>query len=717
MAPEQLFGDAVTAKSDQFSFCATLYEAVYGVRPFPGASLDAIKEAMRAGSSAESNRAVPAAIARAVRRGLEIDPERRFADMPALLAALRPARSVWRWRAVWLGASAAAIATTAVVMQREPAPSRCVGFEAQLAGVWDATKQRAMQTALASDAPYARAAIAETTRRLERYAAGWVAARTSACEATHVRGDQSERVMDLRMRCLDRRRAELGGLVTALIAGGKDAVARSVDAATSLEPLASCADIEALESTTRPPPPPEVAKLADELVTARSELAIGRFRESAKIATRVVEVARTLKARELEAEALFVSGQVTFRLGDAAAAEAMLGDSALAAESVRRDDVAARARIAHVAAAIAATSFDAARERVRAATAAVERVGSPIALRMELATQEGVLAATQGEYEKARGFFATALELAEKLHGEDNLAVARATNNVGNALYSLGRYAEARAAHERALTMRRAALGDDHPDIATTLVNLAHDLSQEGKSADAIDRYRDAVRIMEATSPQNPRVATTHSDIGLELESLGRIDEAIAAHRKAVAILERGKRGPELGLAHENLASALFASKRNADALAEHRLALAIREEILGAEHPDVAQTLTNMGRVHLALDDFKAARAALDRSLAIKTKALGADHVRVAPTLIALGELALAQKQPAAAIAPLDRARALLANGAPLDLATCQLLLARALRAANRAADARPHALAAAAAFAAAGKTEQATQANAVAK
>src|SRR6185503_9110999 len=100
---------------------------------------------------------------------------------------------------------------------------------------------------------YAPTAVGETSHLLDVYAERWVAARTDACRATRVRGDQSERVLDLRMRCLDRRRDELGGLVTALIAAGPDVVGRSVDAAAGLAPVDACADIAALEA--QPPRP------------------------------------------------------------------------------------------------------------------------------------------------------------------------------------------------------------------------------------------------------------------------------------------------------------------------------------------------------------------------------------------------------------------------------------------------------------------------------
>jgi serine/threonine protein kinase len=54
MAPEQCRGEATDARSDQFSYCASLYEAVYGHRAFPGMNAEEIMENVVTGKVREA---------------------------------------------------------------------------------------------------------------------------------------------------------------------------------------------------------------------------------------------------------------------------------------------------------------------------------------------------------------------------------------------------------------------------------------------------------------------------------------------------------------------------------------------------------------------------------------------------------------------------------------------------------------------------------------
>jgi len=90
MPPEQHRGEPVDARADQFSFCASLYEALYGRPPFAGESYAVLRACVLAGelTPPPADSEVPAAIRDAVLRGLSHDRADRFASMTELLAVL-----------------------------------------------------------------------------------------------------------------------------------------------------------------------------------------------------------------------------------------------------------------------------------------------------------------------------------------------------------------------------------------------------------------------------------------------------------------------------------------------------------------------------------------------------------------------------------------------------------------------------------------------------
>jgi tetratricopeptide (TPR) repeat protein len=128
MAPEQLRGTA-SALSDQFSYCASLFEVLHGVCPFqPSAQT---RDAWIAEISADRiatpahRRRTPRWLHEAVIRGLAFDPERRWPSLLALVDALeRGSRRRNRIRAASAGI---AIALTAAVVS--VAVTRCLRLE------------------------------------------------------------------------------------------------------------------------------------------------------------------------------------------------------------------------------------------------------------------------------------------------------------------------------------------------------------------------------------------------------------------------------------------------------------------------------------------------------------------------------------------------------------------------------------------------------------
>jgi hypothetical protein len=90
MSPEQHGGRSVDARSDQFSFCAALYEALYGQRPFAGTNHGELAASVMSGSMrvAPARADLAPAIAAAVTRGLSTDPAGRWPTMDELLEVL-----------------------------------------------------------------------------------------------------------------------------------------------------------------------------------------------------------------------------------------------------------------------------------------------------------------------------------------------------------------------------------------------------------------------------------------------------------------------------------------------------------------------------------------------------------------------------------------------------------------------------------------------------
>ncbi len=126
MAPEHHLGRPIDARSDQFSFCVALFEALHGHRPLLGNSWQTLSpQVMRGGLEAvAASRKFPPHLRRTVLRGLSAAPERRFPDMDALLAELMrdPTRRVLR-RNLALGTGVAAVVAALAVWLTAPAPA------------------------------------------------------------------------------------------------------------------------------------------------------------------------------------------------------------------------------------------------------------------------------------------------------------------------------------------------------------------------------------------------------------------------------------------------------------------------------------------------------------------------------------------------------------------------------------------------------------------
>src|SRR6185312_1040153 len=240
MAPEQLRSGAIDLRADQFSFCVALHEAIYGARPGAGLA------PWRGGPAGRA----PAWLKKIIRKGLNVDPDERFASMQDLLRAIDRRRKSWRRSMLGLGLTVL-LAVAAGVGARVSSSRRfaCTPPQGRLEAVWSSSESPGSRRAalhrqfLTSGFPGA----VETWKRLDVVVGDrvrrWAAMYQDACEATHVRGEQSAEVLDLRMTCLSDDLDATRAYVDRLSSFDPSGLERALISAAALPSVARCADL------------------------------------------------------------------------------------------------------------------------------------------------------------------------------------------------------------------------------------------------------------------------------------------------------------------------------------------------------------------------------------------------------------------------------------------------------------------------------------------
>lgn len=114
--------------------------------------------------------------------------------------------------------------------------------------------------------------------------------------------------------------------------------------------------------------------------------------------------------------------------------------------------------------------------------------------------------------------------------------------------------------------------------------------------------------------------------------------DLIAAEQHFGRAIEEAERADPSGLSVakslNNLAETYRAQHRYAEAEGVYRHALAVKEQALGAKHPEVAISLSNLAGLRYVLGDFASAERLFKRALAILEATLGPDHLEAAKVL-----------------------------------------------------------------------------------
>jgi len=663
MPPEQLTGGPVGAHSDQFSFCVTIYEALFGVRPFAGATLAELAGAIRRGPRRPDDpRGVPGAIVRCLLRGLAADPAERWPAMPALLDALgRASRQRQRRIAVAAGVLVA-VAATGVVATRDDDRREQVraAAETRIARAWNPIRAATLRMAfVASGSPIAADLADHTSGAFDRYRADWLRLRLDAWSAAHVRGEQSLELLARRLACFERMADGLDELVTLLTTPSQGEVERAPAMVFRLEPIESCGNLDRVLARAAPPSTPlgQLAEMGQRRLEALARA--GRKAEALTLAQTLVDQAVRAGEPEVLARARHNLGFAQANAGQLVEAEATLRRAVQEAAAVREHYLVAEnwLRLFSLVGLELGKADAAAAEIEPAVRAAVAQAGNDPRQLGDLAMTLGLVDYGRGDYLHAKEHLIEARDRHLASHGPGHPVVANAEKNLGGVLLQLGEYDAAIKELEHAIATIKATLGDHHPVIADAEINLGAIATRRKDWAAAERHYRHSLAIQQVVrGDDHPSTAMVHTYLARTLRELKRFAEARAELDNARATLERKLPANHPDRIRMDLRYGLLAEDQG-DYREAERLARRTVDGLraIKASAISCASALSELARI-VARRSPADSIALYDEALAIELTAPARDSHEDANMLEEIGRVALAAHRPSFALAWFDR-------------------------------------------------------------
>ena len=256
MAPEQFARRTPDARTDQFAFCITAWEALTGERPFRGTSLPELEQAVSAGARGLVSD-LPPRIRDVLVRGLEPSPDARWPDLPTLLAALAEAlepprrnRRALAWIAAG-GVVAAGGFGYLATRSSDPAravaapPAGCEPADQAFATAWSSSRHAAVVKVHSDGEAIGPVLMLDDLKRR------WIRAYNQAC-TTPTTVEHRETIA-----CLLQVRDDTARLTTELMDPETDAGANMMGVAALGSALGSCGQSEPPDP--EPPDPDEAA--------------------------------------------------------------------------------------------------------------------------------------------------------------------------------------------------------------------------------------------------------------------------------------------------------------------------------------------------------------------------------------------------------------------------------------------------------------------------
>jgi len=544
MSPEQVRGLPLDDRSDQFSFCVALYEALTGQHPFGRQDHGQLIRALIAGErqAPPKGHGIPIWVIGALDRGMSQRRRDRWPSMRELLQVLASDPGARRRRWIVAGAVASLGGLAAFVagqLAAEPEDPCRIGAQAILETWGDAQRQALAEQY--NQFPHGAGSLDAVVSALDDWSERWGSAYESLCRSRH---ERSEGRQEVRVACLNTQRGQVGARVRLLTQADEVLVSEAPQLVSTLPLPTDC--------TTGPldvaPPDPsvasEVADIREALAAIEAELSIHTRIHADMNLDDLRARLETLHERTdssgylpLAAEVAFIQNYEAAASHDFTRQRELLKQAYELGLRTRHDRLALRAAISMIAADVdeeATPESEHAREQWNdTARSLSARLDFPLV--EELIRREAYANRLEGHGRRDRAHteITETLQLLESSVGLDDALAIKTLSTLASYQADANKLPEALALLDRADAIVEAWLGRDHPHAFRTSRVRANVLSAMGRYDEALDAAKRARRVRETGyGPDDEKVRLAISEIATIQDLLGNHAEARDAYKE-----------------------------------------------------------------------------------------------------------------------------------------------------------------------------------------